>query len=266
MIDSHCHIYGPKYEDDRDQVIARAQAAGVRQILVVGCDVKDSRMALDFAKSTAGVFAAVGIHPHHADQFDEHSLSELRALTTGDEVVALGEMGLDFYYDNSPRPEQQRAFEQQLILARELGMPVVIHTRDAEDETAQVLAQHPPETGGHVHCFTGSMGFASDLLDLGLHIGFTGIITFPRSEALREVVRMVPLERILIETDSPFLAPVPHRGRRNEPAYVVQVAEKIAELKQCSVEEVSEATDRNFAQLYAVDPQKHLLPAPGIVQ
>lgn len=179
MIDTHCHIYGPKYDEDRDEVLRRAQETGVLQILVVGCDVSDSRRALTFASAHEGVYCAVGVHPHHADLLDDRGLANLERMANDPKVLALGEMGLDYYYDNSPRPVQQDVFTQQLQLAQQLGMPVVIHTRDAENDTTVLLSRMPPPKGGHVHCFTGSRPFAKKLLDLTCTLVLRVLSRFP---------------------------------------------------------------------------------------
>ncbi len=261
MIDSHCHIYGHKYDEDRDRVVVRAVEAGVQQLLVVGCDVEDSKQALAFAEQTPGVFASVGIHPHNADTYSEVAHEQLIAMTKNAKVLAVGEMGLDYFYDNSPREIQKRTFGAQLELANQVNLPVVIHTRDAEDDSWSIISNNPPRCGGHVHCFTNGLEFAEKLLSLDLHIGFTGIVSFPSADDLREVVRMVPMNRLLIETDSPYLAPVPYRGRRNEPAYVRWVADAIAQVKQLDIAEVLEATTANYFRLYGSDPQQ-LLRSP----
>ncbi len=250
MIDTHSHIYTPRFDADREAVIHRAVDAGLRQLLQVGCNLEESRAVVALAERTPGVYASVGVHPHDADTVDAQTLAGLRELVDHPKVLSWGEIGLDFYYDNSPRDIQIAAFHAQMALVAELALPVVIHTRDAEPETLAVLRQRSAPRGGHVHCFTGTAAMARDLLDLGFHIGFTGIITFKNAAALREVVALTPLDRLLIETDSPYLAPVPHRGKRNEPAFVVHVAQAVAEIKGVPLETVSQVTDQNFHQLY----------------
>lgn len=251
MIDSHSHIYGPRFESDQAAVIERAVAAGNRQLLQVGCNLDESREVVALAEKVPGIYASVGVHPHDAHTVDDNVLTGLRQLTEHPKVVAWGEIGLDYYYDNSPRDIQCKAFARQMTLAEELRLPVVIHTRDAEDDTLDIMRKCPISRGGQVHCFTGTSTMAEALLDLGYHIGFTGIITFKNASALRDVVRHVPLERMLIETDSPYLAPMPHRGKRNEPSFVKHVAEKVADIKATSVDEVIEKTTANFYALYA---------------
>jgi TatD DNase family protein len=250
MIDSHSHIYMDRYRDDRDAVIARAAAAGVTQLLQVGCDLEDSRVAIALSERVPGIYASVGVHPHAATSVTPAVLDALQALTPHPNVLSWGEIGLDFYYDNSPREIQQAAFEAQLERVGTCDLPVVIHTRDAEPETLDILRRYPVARGGHVHCFTGTPEMAEALLALDFHIGFTGIVSFKNAGNVREALRHVPLERLLIETDSPYLAPQPHRGKRNEPAFVVHVAEAIADVKGVPVADIAAHSSRNFYRLY----------------
>ena len=249
MIDSHSHIYTKRFQEDQPEVIERAREQGLTQLLQVGCNLEDSHKVIELAKQTPGIYASVGVHPHDADTWDAEVRSEMEQLIKDPKVVAYGEIGLDFYYDNSPRAVQQQAFSEQLDFAISNDLPLVIHTRDAEPETLKILKEYPHSNSGQVHCFTGSMAFAKQLLDEDYYIGFTGIITFKRSDDLREIVRMMPWDRILIETDSPYLAPTPHRGKRNEPAFVKQVAETVAAVKNTSLEEVIEKTTQKFLQV-----------------
>jgi TatD DNase family protein len=253
MIDSHSHIYLDRYHDDREAVIARAAAAGVTQLLQVGCDLEDSRTAVALSERVPGIYAAVGVHPHNATHLNAEVLDAFAALTHHPKVLAWGEIGLDFYYDHSPRDVQQAAFAAQLQRARMCAVPVVIHTRDAEPETLDILRRHPIPRRGHVHCFTGTPAMAEQVLALGFYIGFTGIVSFPKADNVRAALCVVPLERLLIETDSPYLAPPPHRGKRNEPAFVIHVAEAIAHVKAVPVAEVLEHSTQNFYRLYGRD-------------
>lgn len=250
MIDSHSHIYMERYQDDRAVVMARAAAAGVTQLLQVGCDLEESRLVVALSEQVAGIYAAVGVHPHNADTVNTTVLDALAALTQHPKVLAWGEIGLDFYYDNSPRHVQVAAFEAQLQRAIACDVPVVIHSRDAEPDTLAMLCRYPVPRHGHVHCFTGTPAMAEALLELGFYIGFTGIVSFPKAENVRDALRVVPLERLLLETDSPFLAPIPQRGRRNEPAFVVHVAEAIARVKAVPLQAVAEHSTQNFYRLY----------------
>ena len=250
MIDSHSHIYTDRYRDDRNAVITRAAAAGVTQLLQVGCDLEDSQAAIALSERVSGIYATVGVHPHAATTATPQVLDALQALTGHPKVLAWGEIGLDFYYDNSPRDIQQAVFEAQLERAEACALPVVIHTRDAEPETLDILRRYPITRSGHVHCFTGTPEMAEAVVELGFYIGFTGIVSFKNAANVREALRRVPLERLLIETDSPFLAPKPHRGKRNEPAFVVHVAEAIADVKGLPVDEIAAHSTQNFYRLY----------------
>jgi TatD DNase family protein len=250
MIDSHSHIYTERYHDDRDAVIARAVAAGVTQLLQVGCDLEESRSVVALSARVAGIYAAVGVHPHQATTVESHVLDALEVLVHHPKVLAWGEIGLDFYYDRSPRDVQQQAFVAQLQRAIQCDVPVVIHTREAERATLALLQDYPVPRSGHVHCFTGTPAMAEQLLAMGFYIGFTGIVSFPKADNVRAAVRLVPLERLLIETDSPYLAPLPYRGRRNEPAFVRYVAEAIARVKGVPVEAVVHHSTQNFYRLY----------------
>jgi TatD DNase family protein len=235
MIDSHSHIYMDRYDDDRHAVITRAVAAGVTQLLQVGCDLESSRTVVALSQRVSGVYAAVGVHPHNAVTLNADVLDALAALLQHAKVIAWGEIGLDFYYDNSPREIQLAAFEAQLQRAIRCDIPVVVHTREAESETLDLLRRYPLRRGGHVHCFTGTPDMAEALVEMGFYIGFTGIISFKKADNVRAALRVVPLERLLIETDSPYLAPLPYRGKRNEPAFVAHVAEAIAKVKSVPV-------------------------------
>ncbi len=248
LVDSHCHIDLPQFDGDREAVLERARAAGVETMLVVaGVDERGGHgRALDIAEAH-GLPASAGIHPHEARLATEAVYDELRALAEARRIVALGEMGLDFHYDHSPRDVQRDAFRRQLRLAREIRLPVIVHTREADDETAAILEEEGAgETGGVIHCFTGSEDLARRALGLGFLISFSGIVAFPRAEVIQQVARTVPLDRLLVETDSPFLAPPPHRGKRNEPAFVVDVARKVAGLRNVEPAEVGRAALANF--------------------
>jgi TatD DNase family protein len=254
LVDSHCHVDMPPFDLDRDEVIARARRAGVERMLVVGCvDAQEGhRRALRTAESI-GEPASAGVHPHDAKLMSSATLDELRGLARDGRIVAIGEIGLDFYYDHSPRDLQRNVFRRQVRLAREVGLPIIIHTRDADLETAALLEEEGAgEVGGVIHCFTGGHELADRALALGFCISFSGIATFPRSTVIQEVAARIPIERLLVETDAPFLAPPPHRGKRNEPAFVVEVARKVAAVRQASLEEVGQAARANFMRLFRV--------------
>ena len=259
FVDSHAHIDGEEYAEDRDEVVARARAAGVHAILNVGTgDPHGGHLerAVETAERYEGVYAAVGVHPHDARLFDAAAEELLLRLVKGKEkVIAWGEIGLDFHYDNSPRETQRTVFVRQLRLARECGLPVVIHSREADEETVGVLQDEWAGAGlaGILHCFGGGREMAERALELGFMISFAGNVTFKKADALREVARQVPLERLLVETDCPFLTPVPHRGKRNEPARVADTARFLAELRGVSLEELGRATSANFERIFGLE-------------
>jgi TatD DNase family protein len=233
-------------------LLDRARAAGVGRFLVPGTTVADSRDAVEIAAAFEGVRAAVGVHPHEAKDFEPaRDGAKLEELAARPGVVAIGEIGLDFHYDYSPRDVQRDVFRKQVRLARDVGLPLIIHTREADDEAATILEEEgAKETGGVIHCFTGGEDLARRALALGFYVSFSGIVAFPRSETIQAVARSVPEDRLLVETDAPFLAPPPHRGKRNEPAFVVDVARKVAGLRGETPEAVGAAAKRNFERLF----------------
>ena len=258
FVDSHAHIDGEEYDADRDEVVARAREAGVCAILNVGTGDPHSgslERAVETAERYAGVYAAVGVHPHDARLFDDAAEERLISLTTkSPRVIAWGEIGLDFHYDNSPREVQREVFARQLRLARRAGLPVVIHTREADEETIEVLRAEWSDAGlpGIIHCFGGEQPLADGALELGFYISFAGNLTFKKAEPLRDVARKIPPARLLVETDCPYLTPVPFRGRRNEPAHVVETARCLAELHGVGVEEMGRLTAENFSRLFGL--------------
>ena len=257
MIDSHCHIAGPEFVEDLTAVIERARNAKLAHALVILAADDDTEIAQGGKVAAAwnAVRFSIGVHPHAAGKFADNPADAARAV---DAVIAaqpltraLGEIGLDYHYDFAPREAQQEVFREQIRLAKRRRLPVVIHTREAEEETFRILEEETArDTGGVFHCFTGDRDMARRVLDIGFHLSLAGIVTFPRALELKEVAKMVPIDRLLIETDSPFLAPVPHRGKRNEPANVVRVAETIAELRASDPAAIGEAARRNFERLF----------------
>ncbi|MFW6029611.1 MAG: TatD family hydrolase [Halanaerobiales bacterium] len=251
LIDTHAHLDFPKFNKDRLEVIAEAWDKGLSYIVNVGADMLSSKRSLVLAQEYPFIYATVGVHPHEASELDEEALTKLREFAEDDKVVAIGEIGLDYHYDNSPRDIQREAFKKQLLLAKELDLPVVIHSREADEDTLKILKEYyPGMKAGIMHCFGSDLKMARECLDLGLYLAFGGVITFKNAGKLRDVVKEVPLERILIETDSPYLTPVPFRGQRNEPKFVRFVAEKIAEIKDISLIEVAETTTANAIKVY----------------
>lgn len=258
FIDSHAHLDVPNYDADRAEVIARAQAAGVELMLeIAGSDIGKGSLpnGLRLAEEHPFIYAAVGLHPHEASLYDESLEAQLMTAAQHPKVIGWGEIGLDYHYDHSPREVQRHVFARQLELARQVQLPAIIHTREAEDDTLAILREHwaqsgGAEIGGIIHCFTSTQALADAALAMGFSISFSGVVTFKAAEELRAVARNVPLDRLLIETDCPFLAPVPHRGKRNEPAFVVETARKLAELKGVSVAEIAQVTTANFKRLF----------------
>ena len=255
LIDSHAHIQGKEYCGEIEGVIGRARVAGVETIIAVGGagDMSSNTEAIHLAESFANIYATVGMHPHDAKDVGEEELRRLRGLTRHAKVIAVGETGLDYYYNHSPHDVQRRVFVHFIHMARDTGLPIVVHERDATPEAVELLRR---EGGGKltgvIHCFTGNYEAARAYLDLGFYLSFTGIITFKNAEPLRQVVSQLPLDRMFVETDSPYLTPVPHRGKRNEPAFARFVAETLAAIKGTSVEEIAEATTRNVQNLFKI--------------
>jgi TatD DNase family protein len=251
LIDTHCHLYHRDYDGDRDVVIARAVEAGVEAMVVIGYDLASSEAAVRLASADRRLFATVGIHPHDAVTLDDAALARLRELAANPRVVAIGEIGLDFYRDVSPREVQERAFRIQVELARELSLPIVLHTRESDAEVLALLEQwRIGAYRGILHCFGNDVATAERAFHLGLHVGIGGVLTFKNARALQETVGTLPLERIVLETDCPYLAPHPFRGRRNEPSHVTLVAAKLAELHARPLDEVAAVTTANAQRLF----------------
>ena len=252
LVDSHAHVQVHQFAHDREAVIAAAFAAGVGQIVVPGVDLESSREAVALASAYLGrLVAGVGTHPHDATTLTEEALAAQRALAGSPGVVAIGEIGLDYYRNLSPREVQQEALARQLHLARELDLPVILHSRDSHDDLV-ALVRSAPGSRGVFHCFIGDKAMARDALDLGFYLSFAGPVTFPRNVELAEVAAWAPADRILVETDSPYLTPPPFRGKRNEPRHVVLVARRLAELRGVPVEEIAARTTANAAALFGL--------------
>ena len=255
-IDSHCHLDSPRFDEDRGEVLARARQAGVETVLLIGSGTGPGSLdcAIRIAEPHNWVYATIGIHPHEAHLAKETDFEEMAELAKHPKVLAWGEIGLDYFYDHSPREIQQSAFVRQMELAREARLPIILHCRPSEnsenawDDMLLLMEQHwrPTGLGGILHCFTGTLDQMRRSLDLGFMISFAGNITFPKAQPIRDAALQVPLDRMLIETDSPFLAPVPVRGKRNEPAFVVEVARRIAELRGLAPEEVGRQTTETY--------------------
>jgi TatD DNase family protein len=255
LIDSHAHIQGGEYAGEIEAVIARARDTGVDMIIAVGGAgaMSSNTDAIALAAKFENVYATVGMHPHDAKDVGDGDLNFLKELASRPKVVAIGETGLDYYYNHSPHDVQRRVFTQFIHMARQTKLPIVVHERDAAKDVAELLnSEGAGELRGVIHCFTGNYEAACAYLDLGFYLSFTGIITFKNADALRDVVRKMPLDRIFVETDSPYLTPVPHRGKRNEPAYARFVAETIANVKQLHLEEVARVTTDNVKSLFRI--------------
>lgn len=253
LIDTHAHLDMREFNDDRDDVIKRAQDAGVEYIVTIGTTVESSRDAVLLAEKYECVYAAIGIHPHEAKDVLHPAYEVLRHFAQHKKVVAYGELGLDYYYEHSPRTDQKQKFRDMLREARELELPVIIHDRDAHEDTLRILSEEwSPDLGGVMHCFSGDAAMARTVIEMGFSISFAGPITFLKAEALREVARQVPIEHMLIETDAPYLAPQPVRGKRNEPAYVRHTAEVIAGIKGLTFDDVARITSYNAMQLFGI--------------
>lgn len=232
FIDTHVHLDDPRYEEDREEVFHRAEEAGVQAFVTIGCDLSTSTAAVNLAGKKDNVYCTVGVHPHEVKHIESHWYRELSRLARQPKVVAYGEIGLDYHYDHSPREIQRQRFREQIALAHTLGLPLVIHTREAQQDTLTILREEGADKlGGVIHCFSEDAELAQGALDLGFYLSFSGIITFRNAAPLREIIRTVPDDRILIETDGPYLTPVPFRGKRNESSYVKFVAQQIAEIK-----------------------------------
>jgi TatD DNase family protein len=257
LVDSHAHLSLEDFDHDRDEVIQKSLKAGILAILCPGevTDPKNLRITLEVATKYSSILAAAGVHPHHAKDFTQESAHKIESLAQKKQIRAIGEIGLDFHYNFSSPEQQIAAFRAQLNLAQQLNLPVIIHSRTAADTVAQCIDEEGFTQGGILHCFTESFEFAQDMLACAFYISFSGIITFPKAHLLREVAKKLPLDRLLIETDSPYLAPVPYRGRvkRNEPVYVKETALNLAGLKGVPIEQLAEATTKNFENCFQIE-------------
>ncbi len=255
LIDTHAHLDDPKFNSDTDDVIKRAQDAGIENIITVGTWQKDAGLGhiLPLLDRYDILYAALGVHPHDAGDAGEEAFNEIKELSAHAKVIAIGETGLDYHYEHSPKNIQKTVFIKHIRLARELNLPLTIHSREAESDTLEILAQEGIRAiGGVLHCFSGSYEMAKKCLDMGLYLSFTGVVTFPKAANIHEVVKKVPVERMLVETDCPYLAPLPHRGKRNEPSFILETAKKIAEIKGLSYDDVARITTLNAKELFGI--------------
>lgn len=257
MIDSHCHLNFDAFDADRDEIVQRAAALGVTRIIIPGVDQETSNQAIATAERYEGVYAAVGIHPNSTKDFSDDDLVWIKTLAQHEKVIAIGEIGLDYYWDHSPKEAQHNAFERQLALAAQLELPVIIHNREASDDTisileswATTLPENLRERAGVLHSFSAPQAVAERALAIGFYLGFTGPITYKNADELRHIAARVPLDRMLVETDAPFLTPIPHRGKRNDPTYIPLIVDRIASLRQRTTEEIAQITTENTERLF----------------
>ena len=253
LFDTHAHLHFPDFAAELTEILALARAAGVLQMVTIGTDVETSSAAVAVAERDPGVWASVGLHPHDAEGGDDACFAELERIAASPRVVALGEMGLDFFRNLSPRPAQETAFRRQIGLARALRKPVVVHCRDAHAETLAILAEERvSDVGGIMHCFSGDVEIARRCLDLGLLVSLAGPVTYPNARALPEVARFVPADRLVVETDCPYLPPQPYRGKRNEPAYLVITAARVADLRKEALDELGPRMADNARRIFGI--------------
>lgn len=256
LIDTHTHLDDPRYDGDRDAMLDRARQGGIGAFITIGCDLNTSRSAVALAEQHPDVYASIGVHPHEVKHIQDHWYDEFRRLAAKIRVVAYGEIGLDYHYNHSSPQEQRNRFREQIQLAHELRLPVIIHTREAEKDTVDILKEErAAEVGGVFHCFSGDAALAKEALDLGFYLSFSGIVTFQNAGPLRDIAQAVPLDRLLIETDCPYLTPVPHRGQRNEPAYVSLVARQLAAVRPeqgMTAETLGMVTAKNAKRLFKI--------------
>jgi len=253
LIDTHAHLQWPAFDEDREKVIERAFAAGLSTIVSVGYDLNASREAVQIANDHENIYAVVGIHPHNAKTMTASMLNSVRELAQNTKVVAIGEIGLDYYRDLSPRARQKEAFGQQILLAKELDLPIVVHDREAHNDVLEVIRSFGRDVNGVLHCFSGDLKMAEEVIDLGYSISIAGPVTFPSARGLQQVVQRVPEGSIVLETDCPFLAPQSKRGERNEPMYVLETATKVAEIRGMQLDELVGITSQNAKRRFEID-------------
>lgn len=254
LFDSHSHMYYSNFDEDRDEIFKRIQEAGVKYVLNAGADLETSMKAIELAQKHEMFYASVGCHPHDVKELDEETILLFKGLAKKNKVCAIGEIGLDYHYDNSPRDLQQYWFKRQIQLAHEVKMPIIVHSREANEDTLRILKEENAfDLGVDIHCFSGSVELAQQYVKLGAKISISGTVTFKNARKLREVVEQIPIEHLLIETDAPYLTPEPFRGKRNESSYVQYVAGKIAEIKGITYEKVAEVTTQNAKKLFNIE-------------
>lgn len=253
LVDTHAHLDGERFIDDLDDVLQNAKNNGVETIITVGCDLDSSEASVQLSQRYPNIYATVGVHPHDAAHLTPEVLNRLKKLSQGEKVVAIGEIGLDYYRNRCPHDQQQSAFRQQIQLAIQCQLPIVVHDRDAHEDVMRILEEeNAQQVGGVLHCFSGDLAMAKRCIEMGFYLSFTGTITYPKNDAIREIIHQIPTEHILVETDCPYLSPQQWRGKRNEPAYVVKTAEKIAEIKGLTLIDIARTTSLNAHELFGV--------------
>lgn len=252
LIDSHAHLDDEKFDLDRKYLIENLEKNGIELVVNVGADMESSRKSVDLANLYDNIYAVVGVHPHAAKEMTDKSLREIEDLAKNKKVVAIGEIGLDYYYDNSPRDIQRKCFKEQIYLAKRLDMPIVVHTREADEDTLEILKEEREGLRGVIHCFSSDRAQLEEYLKLGFFIALGGPVTFKKTDELKEVGKIIPIEKLLVETDAPYLAPHPYRGKRNEPMFVKQTANLIAELKGMTIEDLTLQTNKNTKEIFNI--------------
>ncbi len=253
LIDSHAHLDKEQFDLDREYIIEHLEKNGIELVINVGADMESSKKSVELAEKYHNIYAAVGVHPHSAKEVSQESLEELRLLSKNEKVLAIGEIGLDYHYDNSPRDIQRKWFREQIKLARELDLPIVVHSREADEDTLEILTEEAQGLRGVMHCFSSDRKMMEAYLDLGFYISLAGPVTFKKTDELKEVAKLVPLKKLLIETDAPYLAPSPYRGKRNEPMYVKYTAELIAKLRGLTPEDLALQTNLNTREVFGIN-------------
>ncbi len=253
LIDSHAHLDKEQFDLDREYIIEHLEKNGIELVINVGADMESSKKSVELAEKYHNIYAAVGVHPHSAKEVSQETLEELRLLSKNEKVLAIGEIGLDYHYDNSPRDIQRKWFREQIKLARELDLPIVVHSREADEDTLEILTEEAQGLRGVMHCFSSDRKMMEAYLDLGFYISLAGPVTFKKTDELKEVAKLVPLKKLLIETDAPYLAPSPYRGKRNEPMYVKYTAELIAKLRGLTPEDLALQTNLNTREVFGIN-------------
>lgn len=253
LIDSHAHLDDERFDLDREYIIENLQKNGIELVVNIGADIHSSKASVELANRYENIYAVVGVHPHAAKEMDENSLAEIEKLAKNKKVLAIGEIGLDYHYDNSPRDIQRKRFREQIGLAKKLDLPIVVHSREADEDLLHILKEESQGLRAIIHCFSSDRAQLKEYLELGFYIAIGGPVTFKKTDELKEVAKLVPIDRLLLETDAPYLAPTPYRGKRNEPIFVKQTAKLIAELRGMTLEDLSLQTNRNTKKIFNID-------------